>query len=670
MKIRKKHHLVAAGLPLAFLFSTISGPSIAEGQAVVVPKSFKIFGAGWGHGLGMSQYGAHGMALDKKKADQIISHYYQGAKVSQTSTTSKLRVGLMQDKDFVAIRGEKHPDQSSGGTLTIWIDGVKQTATVPAGKTLTLNSVVEQSVPKTKLLLDGNPYGQGKIISVTWSNTSTLVNLAAGSTKENAILNLGTSACQLDACPHRYRYGQLEIKSGALANDSKVDLNVVNILRLSDHYLYGLGEMQSSWPIEALKAQVIAARSFAVIYAKSLRVKRGDSESYCDCNLDTTDGTQVFVGFSKEYASYGSKWKQAVDETVGATGTTAAEKAKNGLVVKSGSEVVAAYYSSSTGGKTQSRSEVWGTGTISWLVGVPDPWSQDPRVKNPNASWKDEISQANLVKTLNEKNIPIADVAALEIGSKYSSGGVKSLIIRDSAGNVTNIEIGPGKAITPDGLRGVLGIKSTYISEITPSSETTDGSTDASPQPLTSVDQINWPTKVITPTEYGFAGKVTPTQMGVTVKLQRFTNGKWATLKTSTTTKSGAWTIPWKAESAGTHKVRIAASNEKGSVQSPSKEIKISGKVYLKVPKVAKKNSKVTLKGHVFPRVAGVEVVIERKIGNGQWRKLKVVKTDKNGNWSTTRATGNKGSKVAYRVKVTDKQLGKVQSKVKTLTIR
>jgi len=663
MNIRKNQHVVAVALPLACLFSTISGPSRADDQAVAVPKSFKISGAGWGHGLGMSQYGAYGMALDGKKANEIISHYYQGAKVSQTSTTSKLRVGLLQDKDFVAIRGEKHPDKSSGGTLTIWIDGIKQEATIPAGKNLILNSVVEQNIPKTKLILDGNLYGQGEIILVKWSNTSTLVNLGSGSTSANAVTNLGTSTCKFNACSKRYRYGHIEIKSGALANDSKVDLNVVNILRLSDHYLYGLGEMPSSWHIEALKTQVIAARSFAVIKSGSLR-------TYCDCNLDTTDGSQVFSGFSKEYSSFGSRWKQAVAETVGTKGSTAAEKAKSGLVVKSGSEVVAAYYSSSTGGKTQSRSEVWGTGTISWLVSVPDAWSQDPRVRNPNASWEDEISQENLVAKLNAKKINVVDVAALEIGSNYPSGGVKSLIVRDSAGNVFNVAIGPGKAITPDGLRGVLGVKSTYISEITPSPETVDGSEDATPAPLVSVDQINWPTKVITPTEYGFAGKVTPVQMGVTVKLQRFVNGKWSTLETAKTAENGAWSIPWQASNAGTYKVRIAATNEKGSVRSAAQSITIAGKASLKVPKEAKKNSTVTLKGSVLPRKSSVKVVIERKIGNGKWRQIKVVKTDKNGNWATTRNTGNTSLKISYRVKISDKQLGKIQSSVKMLTIK
>jgi hypothetical protein len=116
-----------------------------------------------------------------------------------------LRVGLLQDKDFVAIRGEKHPDKSSGGTLTIWIDGIKQEATIPAGKNLILNSVVEQNIPKTKLILDGNLYGQGEIILVKWSNTSTLVNLGSGSTSANAVTNLGTSTCKFNACSKRYR---------------------------------------------------------------------------------------------------------------------------------------------------------------------------------------------------------------------------------------------------------------------------------------------------------------------------------------------------------------------------------------------------------------------------------------------------------------------------------
>ena len=463
---------------VAFL-AVLAGPIVQPVNAATtpnsVPKSFAISGSGWGHGLGMSQYGAYGMALDGKKAPEIISHYYQGANVSEEITTTKLRVGLLQDKDFVAIRGEKHPEKSSGGSLGLWIDGVKYEPAIPAGGNLVLSSVTLNGKPLTNALLNGKAIAQGATILIKWNNTSSLINLASGATAAAAVTNLGTVTCAFNSCKNRYRYGYLEIKSGALANDSRVDLNVVNVLRLSDQYLYGLGEMPSSWHIEALKTQVIAARSFALIKSQSIR-------SYCECNLDTTDGSQVFSGFSKEFSSSGDNWNRAVDETVGTSGSTAAEKARSGLVVKAGTKVLDAYYSSSTGGKTQPRSEVWGTGAISWLVSVPDPWSLNPR--NPNANWVKTISQKELVDSLKAANISVTDVASFELESKYASGAVSSLVLRDSAGNVTKLGIGPGKTLSPDRLRTILGIKSTYISSIEPETNTVPGSINSTLLPL------------------------------------------------------------------------------------------------------------------------------------------------------------------------------------------
>ena len=64
---------------LAVLAGSIVQPVNAATTPNSVPESFAISGSGWGHGLGMSQYGAYGMALDGKTAPEIISHYYQGA---------------------------------------------------------------------------------------------------------------------------------------------------------------------------------------------------------------------------------------------------------------------------------------------------------------------------------------------------------------------------------------------------------------------------------------------------------------------------------------------------------------------------------------------------------------------------------------------------------------
>ena len=651
-------------MSMIMLAGIFSSPAKATNVVASVPESFTITGSGWGHGLGMSQYGAYGMALDGKKASEIISHYYQGTKAELAETPTKLRVGLLQDKKFVALQGEKHPEKSSGGEVTLWVDGVKQTSNIAPNTPIIFEPVFVGGKAETKASNSGAVIAQGSKIQIRWSNTSSLINLSSGASKQAALSGLGTEVCTFNRCPHRYRYGNIEITSSSIGSgDTTVDLNVVNTLRLSDHYLYGLGEMPSSWPFEALKSQVVAARSFALIKSRS-------TQSYCDCNLDTTDGSQVFSGFSKEYSAFGDKWKQAVIETVGQSGSTAAERAKSGLVIKNGNEVVAGYYSSSTGGKTQPRSEVWGAGTISWLVSVDDKWSQDPRVKNPNANWVDTISQETLLKNLKAKNFEIPDVAALEVSKTFDSGGVSELTLRDSAGNIYLLNVGPGKDISPDALRGVLDVKSTYISSIAPVSTTTPGSVKAAVRSLESVDRINWPSKSIKPSDYNFTGIVSPIQFGATIKLQRKSGGKWKTISTSSTNEKGKWSILWDEPIAGQHDLRITATNSKGTVRTKVKRVNMAGSIGISAPKSAQRNSKVTVSGSVKPGIANVKVVVERKIGNGKWKRIGTVATDASGTWAVTHNLSSKRQTISYRAKTSDPRLGVLVSKAKKTKVK
>jgi SpoIID/LytB domain protein len=649
---------------MIMLAGIFSSPAKATNAVASVPESFTITGSGWGHGLGMSQYGAYGMALDGFTAEQIISHYYRGAKAELAETPTKLRVGLLQDKKFVALQGEKHPDKSAGGELTLWVDGVKQTNIVAANTPIIFETVLVGKGAETKASVSGKAIAQGSKLLISWSNTKSLINLSSGTSAKTALSGLGADSCTMNKCPHRYRYGNLEITSGSIGpRDGAIDLNVVNTLRLSDHYLYGLGEMPSSWPLEALKSQVIAARSFALIKSRSI-------QSYCDCNLDTTDGSQVFSGFSKEFSAFGDKWVQAVIETVGKSGSTAAERARSGLVIKNDKEIIAGYYSSSTGGKTQPRSEVWGTGTISWLVSVDDKWSQDPRVRNPNANWVDTISQEALLKNLKSKNFDIPDVAALEVSKRFDSGGVSELTLRDSAGNIYLVKVGPGKDISPDALRGMLDVKSTYISSIVPVSATTPGSVQAEVRSLESVARINWPSKSIKPSDYNFTGIVSPAQLGAKIKLQRKSGGKWKTISTTSTDDKGAWSILWSGPRAGKHDLRITASNSKGTIRTKSKRITMAGALGITTPKSAKRNSSFIVSGKVSPEHKGVKVILQRKIGNGPWRTVARLETDAEGKWSSRRYTGSTKSTVSYRVKTTDSRIGKLTSKVKATKVK
>ena len=110
----------------------------------------------------------------------------------------------------------------------------------------------------------------------------------------------GTSATQ-------YKYGQIVLKS--ISTPISSYLAVTTTLRLHDEYLWGLGEVPSSWPPAALEAQVIAARTFALNKVQRIRAE-------CDCNIYNSTVDQNFVGYSKEIEPiYGVKWKEAVNRT-------------------------------------------------------------------------------------------------------------------------------------------------------------------------------------------------------------------------------------------------------------------------------------------------------------------------------------------------------------------
>ncbi len=99
-----------------------------------------------------------------------------------------------------------------------------------------------------------------------------------------------------------------------------------------DDYLLGIYEMPGSWPIEALKAQVVAARSYALAYTNN-----GAGE------ICTTQACQVYKGGNK-----GGDWEKAVHET-------------EGEIMMSGGEVVKAWYASTFGGYSFTSGDVWGS---------------------------------------------------------------------------------------------------------------------------------------------------------------------------------------------------------------------------------------------------------------------------------------------------------------------
>jgi SpoIID/LytB domain protein len=636
----------------AAVITGLLGGSMGAARAadvVQVPAGFTITGSGFGHGVGMSQYGAQGMGLDGYTASQILTHYYQGTAVNAVALpATNIRVGILQDKAFVAVRGENVPGQTTGGAFNITIDA-NAAIPVAAGAIATFTTVNSL----TEVSSGGAVLGTGTTITLTWVNADTVMNVKSGADAVSATNALGPN-CAVNACSSRYRYGTLEFNSGAY-DDAVVDLVVVNTLRLSDEYLYGLGEVPSSWTEAAMQAQAIAGRSYAV--------RKTTTRSGCNCQIYSTTLDQAFVGYSKEISTMGDRWVAAVNATIVDINTNTA------LVVQYNGATISTYYSSSTGGKSQPTSEVWGS-AFPYLVSVDDRWSQDSRVGNANSAWTDTVDQASLVSRLRAHGVLVADVWSMTVAGNYPSGGISKLNLSDSAGNITMLTIAPGQPVTPDELRGVLGTKSTYISAITPGIETVPGSTSATAKKLKSVTKVNWPTKTIVPSDYNFSGRVSPAQLGATVKLQRKSGGKWRTVSTATTNDKGAWSILWTGPSAGKHDLRITATNSKGSVKTTTKRINMAGSIAIAAPKSANRNSTVTVTGSVNPGYANAAVIVERKLGSGKWKQIGTVATDASGNWAITHNVSSKKLTVSYRAKTSDSRLGVLVSKTKKTKVK
>jgi stage II sporulation protein D len=327
---------------------------------------FVIKGKGWGHGVGMSQWGAQGKALRGVAYQHILHFYYQPATLGSAGE-SKVRVLLASGRSSVRI--------SSDSSFSV---GNKKLA----GNTS--YSVVPAADGKVRVV------GVGK-----FANPAT-------ATPGNNLLRLNGA---------RYRGSfKLWVQSGKIA--------VVNVVGLQA-YLFSVvpREMPSWFHVEALKAQAVAARSYAV---------RAHRSSWFDLYANTYD--QVYGGYeSGEPAS-----------------AVAAVRATKGKVMLYGGQVAQTYFSSSNGGVEAASVDTWG-GNLPYLQSRPDPDDLTPG--NPNRSWKLRLRPSRLGNKLGTPSPRDAAVAS------WRSGRVNSISASGS---------GWSQVVTggPEHFRFALGLKS------------------------------------------------------------------------------------------------------------------------------------------------------------------------------------------------------------------
>jgi SpoIID/LytB domain protein len=356
--MRRLFVLLALGATVVVVVPTSRAARGAAPQYVAPNGSGALFlftGHGYGHGVGMGQWGAEGYALHGYTYDQILAADYPGTVLSQT-TVRKIRV-LLAD-------GQTHLTVACDQPISV-VDGDGATHTFPAGTTK-LTPTLPYPAPLT-------------------------LSPSAG-----AMLTLGTA----------YR-GKLVI---SVVNGKLRAINVVGLQQYVDSVVPA--EMSSSWQPDALEAQAVATRSFAL-------AGRRPGVPY-----DVSVSGQAYAGAATETPQGNS----AVDAT-------------NGQVLMYDGKVATTVYSSSSGGRSQSASDAWGGGAP-YLVSVKDPYD----TVSPWHNWAVPVTGKDLAAALGLSGRP-----------------VDATVTRNASKRAANLDVG---SASPSGnaVAAALGLRSTWFS--------------------------------------------------------------------------------------------------------------------------------------------------------------------------------------------------------------
>jgi stage II sporulation protein D len=433
----------------AITIAALAVSAVAAAPAGAATK-FTIRGAGFGHGVGMSQYGAMGYAQHGARYDAILAHYYTGTKLGTTSPAQPVRVLLSSSlaPSFTGATRAGNRTLSPSRTYTARAHGVGSVDLLRAGK---------------------------RVATFTGP-----LQVAGG---DGTLVTGG----------RRYR-GTL-----TFAPDPLGGIAVINTLGLDD-YVRGVvaWESPSSWPAEALEAQAVAARTYAITTHRS-----GSFDQYADTR------SQMYGGVTAE--------TRATDAAVAAT---------RGQVVTYGGHPVTTYFFSTSGGRTEDiEDSVLGGSPQPWLKSVEDPYdSVSPRHRwtpqtmtltqagaKLSGLYRGKFRGISVVRRGVSPRIVLADVVGTRGRTRVSGATLRSRLgLYDTWAYFTSIGLKSSKPATRKTGKP-------------PTSSPTGGATASSVRVL--------------------SGRVLPAHRGAEVQVQRRAGSHWRTIRTPTVDGAGRYRV-------------------------------------------------------------------------------------------------------------------------------
>ena len=478
----------------------------AGGRAA--PPLFLLSGGGFGHGVGMSQYGAEGFALHGYTYRHILAHYYPGTRLSRVGNPT-VRVQLLSGPSRVDI-GSSSPFRIIGARGHSFV--------LPAGVQGVTN----------------------------WF--SVLVHRKRRPAHYPLRFEPGKSPLTVNGAAYR---GSLTVEKG---------LTVVNTVPI-ESYLRGVvpAEMPSHWLQQALRAQAVAARSYALASRQP---------------LDADTRSQMYLGIGAEQPS-----------------TDAAVAGTAGRVLTWHDRVATTYFSSTSGGRTAANEDAWpGSKPVPYLRSVIDPYD----TISPYHRWRPQLlSAARLASRLRVGRVDDVEVASAR------SGWARAVRVRTAVGVRT---FGAGEFANRLGLRsqsfriGVLQLQAPRSTTVygrhvalqglvrglearlqarRPGGAWHNAVQGLVVRPLRTTEyrlaadgvatapvRIDVsPALVVQRSQRALSGRVAPAIGGLHLAVQRLLRGNWLTIRSAQVSTQGAFRLD-RGLPSGTYRVKTAATGE------------------------------------------------------------------------------------------------------------
>lgn len=513
-------------LPLAVAVLAAFGIGAGPAGAATL---FTLTGHGWGHGIGMSQYGALGYAQHGWTHEQILTHYYTG------TTIGLLPRGTTERVLLVDARSSIHVSFTSAASAR---DDAGATKSLGAGAYR-----VDRGSVAGQLRLWSEAAGR-----YVWKGISAAVTITPGSTP----LQLGDSAINGYAGDHWWGDFRIARNGGSLSLVDQVPM---------EKYVRGVVpcEVPASWLPEAVQAQAVAARSYAAATRGG-----GSFDAYPDTR------SQMYCPIERQAA--------ASDAAVAATKRE---------VVKYAGHVATTYFSSSSGGRTSSLSASWGSTDQPYLVPVQDRYDGAGGL-NPNHTWSRRLytpsglarglglsgGVSSLDQTIDGPSLRVLSVivhhgggdSSLTGGDVYTRLGLRSTYFRflqvtlagprnASAGQAFHLHgrlwPKPAGAFT---LEVQVGSDTTWKAVTAPVPLDAEGRFSIVRSPVENVSYRLVRKSAFSPVihvhvhplltlkrRHGFHGTIFPAVAGATVTLQRQTPGGWVSVQSATAGSAGGY---------------------------------------------------------------------------------------------------------------------------------